>query len=111
MRKLTTLIGCSKNNTKPDEEMRTEIKAELQAEASIKDEANKKDESNVKPAAETVIKQKQYNEDNVIWPENIAIKNYKGDGLETLSKINVKCDSGKVVETLAIFGEVTNVKV
>lgn len=96
--------GCSSKTTnqKSEAEIRAEIKAEMEAEQK-KNEALKEEEKT--------------KEEKVIGPVNMAIKNYVGEGLERLSKMEVDCKekyglSGKEVrETLAIFGEVTNVKI
>lgn len=113
-----TFAGCSSKTSseKSKEELKAEIKAEMKAEMEA--EEKKKEELKAEMEAEEKKKEEEkIKEEKIIGPVNMAIKNYDGEGLERLSKKEVECKAkysldGKTVnETLAIFGEVTNVKI
>ncbi|MGE4283204.1 MAG: hypothetical protein AB7G87_05725 [Clostridia bacterium] len=117
------LVGCASGkpaaSQKSEEQIRAELKAEMEAEEKKKEELKEE----LKAELEAELKKKEEakeeeQEEQVIGPVNMAIKNYKGEGLERLSKVKAQYKddnspyfSKNVLETLAIFGEVTNVKI
>lgn len=115
---ILTLVGCSSKpaGQKSEEQIRAELKAEMEAEEKKKEELKAELKAEME-AEEKKKEEEKAKEEKVIGPVNMAIKNYSGEGLERLTKRGVDLKgkynlSGKeVIETLAIFGEVTDVKI
>lgn len=113
-----SFAGCSSKpaGQKSEEEIRAEIKAEMEAEEKKKEELKAELKAEME-AEEKKKEEEKAKEEKVIGPVNMAIKNYNGEGLERLAKRDVdlkgkyKLSGKEVSETLAIFGEVTNVKI
>ncbi|WHH60965.1 cell envelope integrity protein TolA [Petroclostridium sp. X23] len=119
---LLTFVACSSKTSsqKSEEEIRAEVKAEMEAEAKLKEElkAQMKAEMEAEQKKQEGEKSDQESkEEKAVGPVNTAIKNYHGEGMERLSKVTAeyKYDNPNnredVLETLAIFGEVTNVRI
>jgi len=110
---LALLSGCSDDNSSPktEEQLKSELKAEIQAEMEAEQNTKMPAEQNAEDNGEKSEESKE--QEKAVGPTNIAIKNYEGKGLEKLAKIEADTNVGPrgVQETLAIFGEVTNVKV